>query len=75
MADAARGIQEILMLPNDPTFKSYVRRNYINNTRVTTKDIDSAKDIYDPSTSMLKGKTHKTQCKQPSIDSSYPCIT
>ena len=56
MADHARDMQEIIMFPSDPTFKSYVRKNCINNTRVTTKDIDRAKDIYGPSTNMLKVK-------------------
>ena len=56
MADHARDMQEIIMFTSDLTFKPYVRRNCINNTRVTTKGIDKAKDIYGPSTIMLKGK-------------------
>ena len=48
-------MQNIIMFPSDPGFESYVRRNCMNNTRVTTKYIDKAKDIYGPSTSMLKG--------------------
>ena len=43
MADHARDMQEIIKFRSDPAFKSYVRRNCINNTRVTTADIDRAK--------------------------------
>ena len=56
LADHARDIQDIIMFPSDQNFKNYVRRNCINNTRVTTKDIDRENDTYGPSTSMLKGK-------------------
>ena len=55
-AENARSLQEHLSWPGTTTLKHYITNNLINNTTVTTEDIDRATVIFGPPEPLCKGK-------------------
>ena len=55
-ADMARDFQQCIGWPSDKAFKRYIGENLVNNSRISTDDVDRAFRIYGKAEPLLRGK-------------------